>query len=100
MQKVLSVSGGDAVIEGNNVTADFKITAESSPNSTIRVQYELTESHNFIDNEGSDKEAVLDFTNGATEDSFSIDITNDDVDEPNGTITVTLGTRYGRPDYL
>ena len=88
--KVLSISAGDAVIEGNNVTADFKISAESSPNSTVRVQYELTESHDFIDNEGPDKEAVLDFTNGATEDTLSIDIFNDGVDEPNGTITVTL----------
>ena len=37
-----------------------------------------------------DKDTDLDFTNGSTEDSFSIDIISDENSEPNGTVTVTI----------
>ena len=88
--KVLKIRAGNPVTEGDNVAANFTVSAESSPNTMITVIYDLTESHNFIEDEGTGKEAILDFTNGSTEDTFSIDIFSDIFPEPNGTVTVTL----------
>ena len=44
----------------------------------------LQESSDFLDNEGADKTEQLNFTNGATEATLSIDIDPDDIAEDNG----------------
>ena len=54
------------------------------------LRYESAESSDFLDNEGADKTKQLNFTNGATEATLSIDIDPDDIAEDNGTISVTL----------
>ena len=86
----LQISEGDPVTEGDNVTANFVISTIASPNRSVTIQYDLAESHDFIANEGTGKSADLDFSNGATEATLSIPITNDSNTETNGTITVTL----------
>ena len=86
----LEISGGDPVIEADNVFANFVISAEVSPNENVEIRYDLIESHSFITNEGTNKTGMLDFTNGATEATLPIAITNDIDLERNGSITVTL----------
>ena len=93
----LEISGGDPVIEGDNVFANFVISAEVSPNENVEIRYDLTESHSFIANEGTNKTGMLDFTNGATEATLPIAITNDTDLERNGSITVTLSADTADP---
>ena len=87
---VLKIRAGDPIIEAANVSANYVISAEESPNVSITVRYDLSESHDFIAIEGTGKTADLDFTNQVTEVSLPIAITDDDEVETNGTITVTL----------
>ena len=91
----LMIVSGDHVVETENATADFVISAVISPNRNITIKYDLSESHNFIksdfiNNGGKNMMANLDFTEGATEATLSIPIDNDSTDESNGTIKVTL----------
>ena len=86
----LSIAPGDAVVEADNVTADFVVSAKVSPNDQITVTYTLEESHDFISTEGTGVTANLDFRDDATEATLPIDITSDEFVESNGTITVTL----------
>ena len=78
------------LIEGDNVTADFTISTEVATSSNITVQYNLTESGDYIDNEGSNKTAIINLNNQAKEATLSIPIINDEISETAGTITVTL----------
>ena len=87
---ILKIAAGDPVIEAENATANFVISAATSPNVQITVRYDLAESHDFITNEGTDKTADLDFTNNVSDVTLPIAITDDDDIETNGTITVTL----------
>ena len=80
-----------------NVTADFVIAVMASPDATRTVRYELAESQNFIENEGTDKTASLDFSSRAKEATLSIPITNDTDIEDDGTITVTLTADNANP---
>ena len=86
----LKVRTGGPIVEGLNVTADFIISAEISPNKMITLRYDLVESHNFISIEGTGKTEQLDFRNGAKEATLSVNIANDNAREDNGTISVTL----------
>ena len=86
----LEITAGDPVAEAEGATADFEISVEASPNRMVTVRYTLAESQNFIANEGPNKTGSLDFTNGATEATLPIAITNDSDIEANGTVTVTL----------
>ena len=93
----LRVSAVESTIsEADRVTADFLITARFSPYRTLDVRYNLTESHNFIDIEGTG-ETELDFTNGKTEARISIPIANDSDTESDGTITLTLRNDNSNP---
>ena len=81
------------ITEADGVMANFEISAEVSPNEQVTVRYNLEDSHDFISNEGTELEAVLDFrggTNGITEVTLPIAITSDTIGEENGTITLTL----------
>ena len=86
----MKITAGSPITEADNLSASFIISAEVSPNNTITVHYNLAESGNFIDNEGDDKMASINFTSNATEAMLPISIENDSVPEDNGTITVTL----------
>ena len=86
----LKITAGSPITETDNLSASFVISAEVSPNDTIMINYDLAESGNFIDNEGDDKMASLNFSNNATEVTLPIEITSDSDIEDNGTITVTL----------
>ena len=85
------------VTEALNATADFTISAAVSPNDYITIRYDLAESQNFIDNEGTGKLTRLDFRNDAKEATLSIPIFSDTKVETDGTITVTLVADNANP---
>ena len=87
---VLNIRSGGQVVEAINATADFVVSTLVSPDSSLTVYYNLSESHSFIANEGTGLSSSLDFTNGKTEATLEIPITSDDQVENNGTVTVTL----------
>ena len=87
---VLAIAAGDPIIEGKVTAANFMVSTTNSPNKILRVRYNLAESHNFVENEGPDKHADLDFRLNATQVNLPIFVTNDEETEPNGTITLTL----------
>ena len=93
----LSITGGEQVVEGVGATADFIVSAKTSPNSYITIRYDLSESQNFIHHEGTGKSKILDFTNEATEATLAIALVNDTKFEDNGTITVTLAEDTNTP---
>ena len=86
----MKITAGDPVVEADNVSANFTISARVSPNDYVTIRYNSEESQNFVNFEGSGKTERLDFRNNATEVTLPIDIVNDDTYEDNGTITVTL----------
>ena len=83
--------------EADGLSADFKVTAEVSPNQVVDMRYDLTETGNFINIEGTDKFVQLDFSNNAKEDIISVPINNDMVAESNGSITLTLKPDTANP---
>ena len=93
----LSIAGGNPVTEAEGAVATFLISASRSPNTTITLHYNLTESGNFIDIEGDNKDASLDFSNQVTEVILPIPIVNDTERENSGTITVTINEDTGTP---
>ena len=80
--------------EGVHDRVNFKITAKTSPNKIINVQYDLfdlnTSGQSFINNAGTGKSIPLDFRFGATEATISIMIDDDETVEPIGRISVEL----------
>ena len=86
----LKISAGTTLTESDNLTADFKISAEVSPNKIITVRYDLAETSDFIEDEATGKNESLDFSNQTKEVTLSIPIVSDTEVESNGTITVTL----------
>ena len=86
----LKITAGAQVVEAIGAAVDFTVSVEASPNRNVAVKYTLAESQTFIDGEGANKPANLDFTNNATEATLSIPLTSDTDPESNGTVTVTL----------
>ena len=89
------VSVNESIDEADNVFAEFRISARVSPDDNVKIYYDLVETgsvlkNNDILNTGTRKTVELDFTNEKTEETLSIEIDNDDNDEKNSTITVTL----------
>ena len=78
------------ILEADNLTADFTVSTEVSNSQNITVRYNLTESLDYIDSEGLEKEVSLNFNNPNKEDTISVPIINDENTEDSGTITVTL----------
>ena len=93
----LEITAGLPIIEAKNATADFTVTANFSPNKRITLRYDLSESQDFIDNEGTGKTANLDFSNGATSATLPIAIVNDNTIEDDGEIIVRLADDTANP---
>ena len=91
---VVTITGGSMVTEGGNAT--FTITAMPQPTATITVSLDVEDAggdSNFVDtaDEGSDTVEIT--TTGPA--TFSVTTTRDDVDEPDGQITVTVTSGNG-----
>ena len=82
----------------SGTTADFTISTEVSPNTMITAIYDLAESSDFIaDGINLITNPRLDFTGGKKEVTFSVTVTNDELPEDNGTVTMTLKPDSSNP---
>ncbi len=83
-----------SVTEGG--AASFTLTADRAPDADLTVTLAVTEAadgdHVAADDEGT---ATVTIAKGATEASFSVPTVNDAVDEPNGSVTVTVAAGAG-----
>ena len=81
-----------AITEGDNVSAEFLISAMASANRIITVRYSIKKRNtgNFFNDDGSIKKTNLDFRNGVKSTTFSIPIVNDEIPEPSNVATFVL----------
>ena len=83
-----------SVTEGG--AASFTLTADRAPDADLTVTLAVTEAadgdHVAADDEGT---ATVTIAKGATEASFSVPTVNDAVDEPDGSVTVTVNDGAG-----
>ena len=97
----LSISGGTAVTEGDPsdpvaVYAEFRITARNNimPRSDLTVALDVSETPGAGDDgfvSGTDEGAqVLTFTAGTTSATYTVEIVNDEANEADGDVTVTI----------
>ncbi|MCY3538206.1 MAG: hypothetical protein OXH24_11210, partial [Cyanobacteria bacterium MAG IRC3_bin_20] len=89
---VVSITGSpSSMTEGD--TATFTLTASPAPTEDISVQVEVTDSGDFASG-GAGPQTVTVNTSGTA--VFTVVTTDDEMDEPNGTITATVnaGTGY------
>ena len=88
---VLSVGDGTAVTEASGAMAMFPITSDRVA-KMVTVYYTPTQTGDFLDSSvtaGTKTTKTLDFA-GGTSATLSVPITNDELDEVNGSITITL----------
>ncbi len=83
----ITISGGSGITEGG--TASFTITANPVPASAITVNVGVSESGAF----GASGSATVSVSTATT--TYTISTTNDDVDEPNGSVTATVQSGSG-----
>ncbi len=88
----VTISGGSAVTEGESAT--FILTASPAPSSAISVRVMIADSGSFATNGQTGSKKVTIGTGGTA--SLTVTTTNDNADEPDGTITATVeaGTGY------
>ena len=91
----LNIVGGPTVTEGVGVKATFKVVSNVQPESDIKIRY-TPEGSAFLASPGTTVKSAnplqFDFnsTTGKYESSVAIDIVNDTLDEPDGTVSLTL----------
>ncbi len=87
----VTIAGGAAVTEGSGDAATFTLTVEPAPSADLTVTVAVAEEagQDFVDagTEGAGRSVTID-TSGTAE--YTVAITDNDVDESNGTITVTI----------
>ena len=86
----LTITGGSAVTEGGD--ASFVIAANPAPSSSITVAYTVSQSGAFVASGqlGSKTRSI-----SAASTTFTISTEDDNVDEANGSVTVTLDNGNG-----
>ena len=85
----ISVAAGSSITEGSD--ARFTVTASPTPTSALTVNLTISQSGSFGSTTGSRTITVP--TSGSF--TFTVSTTNDNTDEPNGSITATLTTGTG-----
>ena len=88
----LSLSAGTAVEEGTG--ASFMIHADAAPAADLTVSVAVAQSGDWLDSPGAGTRAVT-LAAGATTASIDVATINDSVDEPDGSVSVTLGSGAG-----
>ncbi len=89
---VLSLSAGSAVYEGEN--AEFTFTADPAPVAGLTVNVTVAQSGDYLDTPGAGSRTVT-FAAGATTATLALATLDDDTDEPDGSVSVTLGSGTG-----
>ena len=85
----ISIAAGSGVTEGSNAT--FTVTATPAPTTALTVNLTVSQSGSFGATTGTDT-VIIPTTGSAT---FTVSTTNDNTDEPNGSVTATLSTGTG-----
>ena len=85
----ISIAAGSGVTEGGSAT--FTVTASPNPTTALTVNLTVSQSGNFGATTGADT-VTIPTTGSAT---FTISTTNDNTDEPHGSVTATLSTGTG-----
>ena len=85
----ISIAAGSSITEGSDAT--FTVTASPAPTSPLTVNLTVSQSGNFGATTGADT-VTIPTTGSAT---FTVSTTNDNTDEPNGSVTATLSTGTG-----
>ena len=89
----VSIAGGPAVDEGTAATFTVTLSA-AAPAAGVTLAYSVSEDGEFV--EDADEGAkTLAIPGGATSAALSVPTAGDDADEPDGTVTVTLGEGAG-----
>ena len=85
----ISIAAGSGVTEGGSAT--FTVTATPAPTTALTVNLTVSQSGNFGATTGADTVTIP--TSGST--TFTVSTTNDNTDEPDGSVTATLSTGTG-----
>ncbi len=85
----LSLSAGSAVDEGDNAT--FTITADPAPQSDLTIAWTVAQNGEYLDTPGAGSRTVV-LTAGATSTDLPVATVDDDANEADGSISVTLNT--------
>ena len=85
----ISISAGTAVTEGSDAT--FTVTASPNPTTALTINLTVSQSGNFAATTGTDT-VIIPTTGSAT---FTVSTTNDNTDEPDGSVTAALSTGTG-----
>ncbi len=85
---VVSISGGNAVTEGGDVT--FTVTANPAPSASLDVTVSVSQSGDFAT---AGTQTVTVPTGGSA--TLTVATTDDSADEPDGSVTATVGAGNG-----
>ena len=85
----ISIAAGFSITEGTDAT--FTVTASPNPTTALTVNLTVSQSGNFGATTGADT-VTIPTTGSAT---FTISTSNDNTDEPHGSVTATLSTGTG-----
>ena len=85
----ISIAAGSAITEGSDAT--FTVTATPAPTSALTVSLTVSQNGSFGATTGADT-VTIPTTGSAT---FTVSTTNDNTDEPDGSVTATLSIGSG-----
>ncbi len=88
---MITITGGATVTEGMG-SASFTLTATPAPTDALTLMLNVTGGSDFIATSGAQTVAL---NSGSSTVTYLIATQGDAVDEPNGTVTVTVGTGTG-----
>ena len=88
---VVSITGGGAVTEGGAAT--FTVTASPSPASALTVNLTVSQTGSFMASGDLGSKTVTVPPSGSA--TYTVATVDDSVDEPNGSVTATVGTGTG-----
>ena len=97
----LTITAGPAVTEADNVKATFKVISNVKPKRDLAVQYTPTSTYINDSDTKVTANPALSFTKneitGKYETLIELDIVNDNSDEPDGNVSVTLNEEVNNP---
>ena len=97
----LTITAGPAVAEADNVKATFKVISNVKPKRDLAIQYTPTSTYIYNSDTKVTANPALSFVEnqvtGKYEALIELDIENDNEDEPDGNVSVTLNEEVNNP---
>ena len=90
---VVSVASGSKVTEGSAAT--FTVTVAPAPSSNLTVSYNVSEGRGDYVASGDEGDKTVAISSGSTSATVTVNTAADSTDEPDGSVTLTLGTGTG-----